>query len=142
MFIEQDNIILSPKSRGFHLVTDEILAQLPQLKKVKVGLLHLLLQHTSASLSLNENADPSVRHDLEAFFNRTVRENESYYQHTLEGPDDLPAHIKSAIIGVSLSLPIQHGQLALGTWQGIILGEHRDHAASRSLIATVTAHAL
>lgn len=138
MIIEQQEIVLKPKRRGFHLVTEEVLAQLPQLNKIKTGLLHLMLQHTSASLSLNENADPTVRTDLEAFFNRAVKENEPYYQHTLEGPDDLPAHVKSAIIGVSLSLPIQNGQLALGTWQGIVLGEHRNHAASRSLFATIT----
>lgn len=137
MHTEQIEIVLTPKRRGFHLVTDEIIAQLPQLTCIKRGLLHLFLQHTSASLSLNENADPTVRKDLEAFFNHNVKENEPYYHHTLEGPDDMPAHIKSALLGVSLCLPIQNGRLALGTWQGILLGEHRNHASNRFLIATI-----
>ena len=133
----QTTISLKARPRGFHLVTDEIEQALPELRRVSTGLLHLLLQHTSASLTLNENADPTVRADFEAFFNRNVPENEPYYQHTYEGPDDLPAHFKSSILGVSLVLPIANGQLALGTWQGIYLGEHRNHAGRRTLIATL-----
>ncbi|MET4163021.1 secondary thiamine-phosphate synthase enzyme [Marinobacterium sp. MBR-111] len=133
----QTTISLKARPRGFHLVTDEIEQALPELRRVSTGLLHLLLQHTSASLTLNENADPTVRSDFEAFFNRTVPENEPYYQHTYEGSDDLPAHFKSSILGVSLMLPIANGQLALGTWQGIYLGEHRNHAGRRTLIATL-----
>ncbi|GAB0152022.1 MULTISPECIES: secondary thiamine-phosphate synthase enzyme YjbQ [Marinobacterium] len=133
----QTTISLKARPRGFHLVTDEIEQALPELRRVSTGLLHLLLQHTSASLTLNENADPTVRADFEAFFNRNVPENEPYYQHTYEGPDDLPAHFKSSILGVSLVLPIANGQLALGTWQGIYLGEHRNRAGRRTLIATL-----
>lgn len=133
----QTTISLKARPRGFHLVTDEIEQALPELRRVSTGLLHLLLQHTSASLTLNENADPIVRADFEAFFNRNVPENEPYYQHTYEGPDDLPAHFKSSILGVSLVLPIANGQLALGTWQGIYLGEHRNRAGRRTLIATL-----
>jgi secondary thiamine-phosphate synthase enzyme len=137
MLFEQSEIILKAKPRGFHLVTDEITRQLPQISTVNKGLLHLLLQHSSASLSLNENADPTVRGDLEAHFNQFVPENDIYYQHTYEGADDMPAHIKSALIGVNLTLPLQYGRLALGTWQGIILGEHRDHAPTRHIFATL-----
>lgn len=133
----QTTVSLKARPRGFHLVTDEIEQALPELRRVSTGLLHLLLQHTSASLTLNENADPTVRADFEAFFNRNVPENEPYYQHTYEGPDDLPAHFKSSILGVSLMLPIANGQLALGTWQGIYLGEHRNRAGRRTLIATL-----
>ncbi len=133
----QQSIQLRARSRGFHLVTDEIEQALPEMRKVKTGLLHLLLQHTSASLTLNENADPTVRSDFEAFFNRAVPENEPYYQHTYEGPDDLPAHFKSSILGVSLMLPVTNGRLNLGTWQGIYLGEHRDHGGSRLILATL-----
>ncbi|WP_417532843.1 secondary thiamine-phosphate synthase enzyme YjbQ [Marinobacterium stanieri] len=133
----QHTIQLRARQRGFHLVTDEIEQALPELRKVKTGLLHLLLQHTSASLTLNENADPTVRSDFEAFFNRAVPENEPYYQHTYEGPDDLPAHFKSSILGVSLMLPVTNGRLNLGTWQGIYLGEHRDHGGSRRILATL-----
>ncbi|WP_010322735.1 secondary thiamine-phosphate synthase enzyme YjbQ [Marinobacterium stanieri] len=133
----QHTIQLRARQRGFHLVTDEIEQALPELRKVRTGLLHLLLQHTSASLTLNENADPTVRSDFEAFFNRAVPENEPYYQHTYEGPDDLPAHFKSSILGVSLMLPVTNGRLNLGTWQGIYLGEHRDHGGSRRILATL-----
>ena len=133
----QQNIQLRQRRRGFHLVTDEIAGQLP-LHDFKVGLLHLQLQHTSASLCLNENADPDVRVDMESWCNRAAAENEPYYIHTCEGPDDMPAHIKSAIFGTSLSLPISGGRLALGTWQGIYLGEHRDHGGSRLIVATIS----
>ncbi|MGB2129940.1 MAG: secondary thiamine-phosphate synthase enzyme YjbQ [Marinobacterium sp.] len=133
----QQIITLRARPRGFHLVTDEIEQALPELRRVQTGLLHLLLQHTSASLTLNENADPTVRADFEAFFSRAVPENEPYYQHTFEGPDDLPAHFKSSLLGVSLTLPVSGGQLALGTWQGIYLGEHRNQGGSRRIIATL-----
>lgn len=119
------------------MITDEIVHQLPQLGQIKTGQLHLLLQHTSASLSLNENADPTVRSDLETVFNRLVPENHPDYQHTFEGPDDLPAHIKSAIMGTQLTLPISNGQLMLGTWQGVVLGEHRNTGGARRVVATL-----
>lgn len=134
---QQTTIRLKPRARGFHLITDEIVQALPELRQVSTGLLHLLLQHTSASLTLNENADPSVRSDFETFFNRLIPEDASGYRHTYEGPDDLPAHFKSSLLGVSLMLPITDGQLNLGTWQGIYLGEHRNHGGSRSVIATL-----
>ncbi|WP_139142163.1 secondary thiamine-phosphate synthase enzyme YjbQ [Alteromonas lipolytica] len=132
-----EKITLSPRPRGFHLVTDDIISALPQIRQINVGLLHLMLQHTSASLTVNENADPSVRKDLESFFNHTVKEDTSYFIHTYEGADDMPAHIKSSLMGCQLTLPIQQGKLALGTWQGIILGEHRNHGGSRAIIATL-----
>ncbi len=119
------------------MVTDEILYQLPEVKSVNSGLLVLTLQHTSASLSLNENADPTVRSDLESIFNRLVPENQPDYHHTFEGPDDLPAHVKSAILGVNLSISVQLCSLVLGTWQGIFLGEHRNNAGSRKISATL-----
>ncbi|WPP44430.1 secondary thiamine-phosphate synthase enzyme YjbQ [Pseudomonas sp. AN-1] len=128
---------LKPRRRGFHLVTDEILAQCPALREMRVGLMHVFIQHTSASLTLNENADPTVRSDFEAWFDRAVREDEPYYRHTLEGSDDLPAHIKSSLLGSSLSLPISNGRPALGTWQGIYLGEHREHGGARTLVVTL-----
>ncbi|MCW8109164.1 secondary thiamine-phosphate synthase enzyme YjbQ [Alteromonas ponticola] len=130
-------ITLKPKPRGFHLITSDIVSALPQIRKVNVGILHLFLQHTSASLTINENADPSVRRDLEQWFSRTVREDETYYEHTCEGSDDMPAHIKSSLLGCSLTIPISSGALQLGTWQGIILGEHRNHGGARKVIATL-----
>ena len=133
----QKKINLAPKSRGFHIVTSEILSHLPELETIETGLAHFFIQHTSASLSLNENADPSVREDFESFFKRAVPENASYFTHTLEGPDDMPAHLKSSMLGASVSIPIAAGRLCLGTWQGIYLGEHRNHAGSRSLLATL-----
>jgi secondary thiamine-phosphate synthase enzyme len=133
----QKTISLKAKRRGFHLVDDEILSQLPELAQVEVGMLHLLLQHTSASLSINENADPSVRSDFESHFNKFIPENAPYYIHTYEGPDDMPAHLKSSTIGVSLMLPIGQGRLKMGTWQGIYLGEHRDHGGSRRIVGTI-----
>jgi secondary thiamine-phosphate synthase enzyme len=134
----QRRIDLAPRTRGFHLVTRELLAELPELASVSVGLLHLLIQHTSASLSLNENASPDVRRDFETWFNVVVPESASFWTHTLEGSDDMPAHIKAALLGPSLTLPVSNGQLALGTWQGIYLCEHRDHGGSRSVMATLT----
>jgi secondary thiamine-phosphate synthase enzyme len=128
---------LKARPRGFHLVTAEVKAALPELESVSVGLLHLLIQHTSASLALNEDASGEVRRDFETWFDRAVPEGAPYWTHTLEGADDMPAHIKAALLGPSLTLPITNGQLALGTWQGIYLCEHRDRGGARSLIATV-----
>lgn len=133
----QKPIKIAPKSRGFHLITHEIEQAIPEMADVETGLLHLLIQHTSASLCVNENADPSVRRDMESYFLRSVPENASNFEHTLEGPDDMPAHIKSAILGCELTLPISHGRLNLGTWQGIYLGEHRNHGGSRRILATL-----
>ncbi|MEP1448698.1 MAG: secondary thiamine-phosphate synthase enzyme YjbQ [Paraglaciecola sp.] len=133
----QQSIILSPKTRGYHLVTDEVSAQLKGLKNVKKGLLHLFIQHTSASITINENADPTVRQDLETHINKMVPDNMAYYVHNYEGADDMPAHIKASLMGNSLTIPIVDGELGLGTWQGIILGEHRVRAANRRLIATI-----
>ena len=132
----QRTVQLSARPRGFHLVTDEVRETLPELGEIQVGLLHLLIQHTSASLALNENASPEVRRDFESWFNQAVPEGAPYWTHTLEGDDDMPAHIKAALLGPSLTLPIRDGRLALGTWQGIYLCEHRDHGGPRSLVAT------
>jgi len=133
----QKSLTLAARQRGFHLVTDEILAQLPELRRLTVGLAHLFIQHTSASLTLNENADPTVRADFERYFNRAVPEDEPYYQHTCEGSDDLPAHLKSSILGAGLTIPLSNGRLCLGTWQGIYLCEHRDHGGARTVVATL-----
>lgn len=133
----QQTIRLAPRTRGFHLVTREVLEALPDLARYRVGLLHLFIRHTSASLAINENADPDVRGDLERHFNQMVPENAPYYEHTLEGPDDMPAHIKSVLIGPSLTIPVAQGRLALGTWQGIYLCEHRDQGGARELVATL-----
>jgi secondary thiamine-phosphate synthase enzyme len=133
----QREISLDPLPRGFHLITREVVAALPELADVRVGLLHLFLRHTSASLTLNENASPDVRRDFAAFFDRAVPEQAAYWTHTLEGPDDMPAHIKASLLGPSLSLPIAGGRLALGTWQGVYLCEHRDRGGARSLLATL-----
>ncbi|WP_130833365.1 secondary thiamine-phosphate synthase enzyme YjbQ [[Erwinia] mediterraneensis] len=132
----QQTLTLSAKTRGFHLVTEEIVGQIRPLAEVQTGLLHLLLQHTSASLTLNENCDPTVRSDMEQHFMRHVPEN-APYQHDYEGPDDMPAHIKSSLLGVSLLLPVSRGRLVLGTWQGIWLGEHRIHGGPRHIVATL-----
>jgi secondary thiamine-phosphate synthase enzyme len=133
----QREIALDPRPRGFHLVTREIVGALPEVGDVTVGLLHLLIQHTSASLALNENASPDVRRDFETYFNVAVPEDAPYWTHTLEGADDMPAHIKAALLGPSLTLPIARGRLALGTWQGIYLCEHRNRGGSRSVVATL-----
>ncbi|QKJ88917.1 YjbQ family protein [Paramixta manurensis] len=132
----QHTLSLSAKPRGFHLITDEVVNGLPAIREVGTGLLHLLLQHTSASLTLNENCDETVRHDMEQHFLRQVPEN-APYQHDYEGADDMPAHIKSSLLGVSLLLPVNHGRLVLGTWQGIWLGEHRVRGGSRRIVATL-----
>ena len=133
--IQQVEITLRPHARGFHLVTEEIVRQLPPLPQT--GLLNLFIQHTSAALSINENCDPDVRDDMEQIFNRLIRERESWYTHTLEGWDDMPAHAKSTMIGVSLSVPVTSGQLNLGTWQGIYLCEFRNHGGPRRIVATI-----
>ncbi|MCD6060319.1 MAG: hypothetical protein K0S16_630 [Moraxellaceae bacterium] len=132
----QDTITLRARPRGLHLVTDELLAALP-LAKVRIGLLHLFIQHASAALALNENADPDVRGDLGRWLDQAVPENAPYFRHTLEGPDDMPAHIKAALLGSSLSLPVRDGRLALGTWQGIWLCEFREHGGVRRVVATL-----
>jgi secondary thiamine-phosphate synthase enzyme len=132
----QREIRLAPRPRGFHLVTGEVLEALPELRSLRVGLLHLLIAHTSASLALNENASPDVRRDLETWFNEAVPERASYWTHTLEGSDDMPAHVKAALLGPSLTLPVAGGRLALGTWQGIYLCEHRNRGGARTVVAT------
>ena len=133
----QREIRLESRPRGFHLVTREVLGGLPELSELRVGLLHLLIRHTSASLALNENASPDVRRDFESWFDRAVPERAPYWTHTLEGDDDMPAHIKAALLGPTLTLPVSGGRLALGTWQGIYLCEHRNRAHPRSLVATL-----
>ena len=133
----QNEISLRARPRGFHLVSEEVLSQLPELKKIRTGLMHILIKHTSASITLNENYDPDVRSDMEKYFSKTVKENEPWYDHNSEGPDDMPAHIKSTLIGNSLTIPIINGQLNLGTWQGIYLCEHRNHGGSRKLVVTI-----
>ena len=133
----QKEISLDSSSRGFHLITEEVVSQLPELKKFKTGLMHILIKHTSASITLNENYDPDVRSDMEKYFSKTVKENEPWYDHNSEGPDDMPAHIKSTLIGNSLTIPITNGHLNLGTWQGIYLCEHRINGGSRKIIVTI-----
>jgi secondary thiamine-phosphate synthase enzyme len=132
----QRAITFEPRPRGFHLVTRELLSALPELAEMEVGMLHLLIQHTSASLALSENASPDVRRDFETWFDQAVPEDARYWTHTLEGADDMPAHIKAALLGPTLELPIARGRPALGTWQGIYLCEHRDRGGPRSLVAT------
>jgi secondary thiamine-phosphate synthase enzyme len=132
----QRTIRLQPRPRGFHLITRDVLQELPELRDFGTGMLHLLIQHTSASLTLSENASPDVRRDFETWFNEAVPEGAPYWTHTLEGQDDMPAHIKAALLGPSLTLPIAGGRPALGTWQGIYLCEHRDRGGARSLVAT------
>ena len=134
----QTEVEISPKPRGFHLITREIVGQLSDLKSFTVGMAHIFIMHTSASLTLNENASPDVLEDMEAFFNRLVPENAPYFKHTIEGPDDMPAHIKAAMLGSSLMLPITNGTFCLGTWQGIYLCEHRNHGGPRRLVVTLS----
>lgn len=136
MWLQKD-IQLRARPRGFHLITQDVLAELPELRQVSVGLLHVFIQHTSASLTVNENADPTVRQDFESFFNRAVPEDQPYYRHNDEGSDDLPAHIKASLLGSSVSLPVKNGRLNVGTWQGIYLCEHRNHGGSRRLVLTL-----
>ncbi len=133
----QKEINLTARQRGFHLITDEVLAQLPELQAVDIGLLHVFIKHTSASLTINENADPTVRTDFENYFSRLAPENEPYYQHTLEGSDDMPAHLKSSLLGSDLTIAVTDGKLNMGIWQGIYLCEHRNHASGRRLMVTL-----
>ena len=134
----QRELVLPARPRGFHLITGDILAQMPEIGRLAAGLAHLFIRHTSASLALNENADPTVRADMEAYFNRLAPENAPYYRHTSEGPDDMPAHLKAVLLGSSLTIPISAGRLALGTWQGIYLCEHRDDGGPRRVIVTLS----
>ena len=133
----QKEILLKPKSRGFHLITNEIIKKLPEIKSIEAGIATLNILHTSASISLSESADPEVRTDLEYFFNKIVPDGTTYFEHTYEGKDDMPAHVKSIICGTSITLPITNGRFNLGTWQGIYLGEHRDRGGRRRLVITI-----
>lgn len=137
MIWDQTTIQLQEYPRGVHLITNEVLSNGPDLRNCQVGLLHLFIQHTSASLAINENADPDVRGDVERHLNVMVPENAPHYEHTLEGPDDMPAHIKSILVGPSLTIPVSDGHLALGTWQGIYLCEHRNRGGGRRIVATL-----
>ncbi|UXP33712.1 secondary thiamine-phosphate synthase enzyme YjbQ [Reichenbachiella agarivorans] len=132
----QKEILLPAYRRGFHLVTEEILAHIPEIKSIEIGIFHVFIQHTSASLTINENADPTVRKDFESHINKMVPEDAPYYRHNYEGSDDMPAHIKSSMMGSSVSIPITHGKLNMGVWQGIYLCEHRNHGGSRRLVLT------
>ena len=138
----QREITLPPRPRGFHLITREVVGQMPEIGRFAVGLAHLFVRHTSAALALNENADPTVRADMEAYFNRLAPENAPYYRHTSEGPDDMPAHLKAVLLGSSLTIPISDGRLALGTGQGIYLCEHRDDGGLRRLVVTLTGQSM
>jgi len=133
----QKQFTLSPQRRGFHLVTSEVVGKLPELNSIRRGILHLFMKHTSASLTINENADPTVRGDMERHFNQFVPESAPYYEHDTEGADDMPAHIKASILGSSITVPISNGRLNLGTWQGIYLCEHRNHGGGREVVATM-----
>ncbi|RPI62530.1 MAG: YjbQ family protein [Ignavibacteriales bacterium] len=135
----QKEITLKSRSKGFHLVTDEILSYLPEIKEIKIGLINILLKHTSASLTINENADPDVRSDMKKYFDEIVPENKKYFVHTSEGADDMPAHIKTSLLGNSITIPISNGRLNLGTWQGIYLCEHRNYGGSRNAVITINA---
>lgn len=137
MIWHQKSIRLPAVPRGFHLITDLLEAQLPELEQIEVGLAHIFIQHTSASLTISENADPTVRKDFESHFNQMVPENQPYYRHTSEGPDDMPAHLKAAILGTSVTIPITKGQFNLGTWQGVYLCEHRNHGGKRTVVVTL-----
>jgi secondary thiamine-phosphate synthase enzyme len=133
----QKEFVLTPRKRGFHLITSEILSRLPELTGIRRGILHIFIRHTSASLTINENADPSVRSDLERHFNVIAPEDAPHYAHDTEGSDDMPAHIKASLLGSSLTIPVTDGRLNLGTWQGIYLCEHRDHGGGREIVATL-----
>lgn len=133
----QREITLKSRPRGFHLVTDEILFLLPEIKNIKIGLMNIFIKHTSASLTINENAAPDVRIDFESYFNHIVPEDEPYFQHLDEGSDDMPAHLKASLLGCSLNIPISNGRPNLGTWQGIYLCEHRNHGGSREVLVTI-----
>ena len=132
----QKELQISPKKRGFHLITNEIVTAISEMKEISIGQLNVFIKHTSASLTINENADASVRTDFESHFNKMVPENMTYYMHTYEGPDDMPAHIKASLLGSSVQIPISKGQLNMGIWQGIYLCEHRDNGGTRNLVLT------
>ena len=134
----QKEISLNPKPRGFHLITNEIIQNIQEIGDISIGTMEIFIKHTSASLTINEDADPTVRDDFESHFNQIVPENAPYYNHTIEGTDDIPAHLKSSILGSSVTIPITKGTLNLGTWQGIYLCEHRNHGGSRSVVLTLT----
>ncbi|MCB7481291.1 secondary thiamine-phosphate synthase enzyme YjbQ [Christiangramia sediminis] len=136
MEFHQTEIRLKPRPRGFHLITEEIVNQFSEIEDIDIGMLQIFIKHTSAGLAINENADPTVREDFRSHFDKMVPENQPYYKHTTEGPDDMPAHIKSSLTGTSVQIPISNGKLNLGTWQGIYLCEHRDHGGSRKLVLT------
>lgn len=136
MKIFQQGITLREYRRGFHIITSEIVNALPQISELKTGIMQVFIQHTSASLTINENADPTVRYDFETYFSKVVPENDPDYQHNYEGPDDMPAHLKAAMLGCSVTIPIRNGRLALGTWQGIYLCEHRDYGGRRNVMIT------
>lgn len=136
MKIFQQALALRERRRGFHIITNEVEDALPQINEINIGICQVFIQHTSASLTINENADPTVRIDFEMFFNKTVKENDPNYEHDYEGSDDMPAHLKSALLGSSVTIPIRNGRLALGTWQGIYLCEHRNHGGQRRLVIT------
>jgi secondary thiamine-phosphate synthase enzyme len=134
----QVEIRLKPRPRGFHLVTAEIVGAVPEIARYRIGVAHIYVKHTSASLTINENADPDVRADMARWFDHAVPESAPYFEHTAEGPDDMPAHLKASLLGSSVSIPIRDGRLALGTWQGVYLGEHRDHGGSRTVVVTLS----
>jgi len=134
----QKEISLNPRPRGFHLITNEILQNIQEIGDISIGTMEIFIKHTSASLTINEDADPTVRDDFESHFNQIVPENAPYYRHTIEGPDDMPAHLKSSILGSSVTITITNGTINLGTWQGIYLCEHRNHGSSRSIVLTLT----
>lgn len=138
MHFFQEEIRLKARKRGFHIITDEIVRAVPEIRNIRMGQLHVFIKHTSAGLTINENADPSVGQDFESHMNTVVPENAPYYIHTQEGPDDMPAHIKASLMGSSVTIPITSGKLNLGIWQGIYLCEHRDHGGSRSVVITVS----
>lgn len=137
MTIFQQTVTLRERKRGFHLITGEVVHAMPQLSKIMIGICHVFIQHTSASLTINENADPTVRKDFEMFFNKTVKENDPDYEHDYEGADDMPAHLKASLLGASVTIPVTNGELALGMWQGIYLCEHRNHGGARTIVVTV-----
>lgn len=132
----QKEIQLKPYSRGFHLITEEVVNAIPEFSQIKTGQMQVFIKHTSASLTINENADPTVRMDFESHFNKMIPENAPYYKHTFEGPDDMPAHIKASVLDTSIQIPITNGKLNIGVWQGIYLCEHRDYGGSRKLVIT------
>ena len=136
MKLYQQSLLFNPKKRGFHLITNDILQAFPQIREIKAGICQIFIQHTSASLTINENADPTVRKDFEMFFNKAVPENDPNYQHDYEGSDDMPAHLKASLLGSSVMIPIKNGKFALGIWQGVYLCEHRDYGGERSLMLT------